>query len=230
MFYYYNRTVSRFFLTLCAITLLFTAVSSQEYATLYVYRIKQISATGVDYKIYLNKLEIAQIANGGRLEYRIYKEGRNNIMFGIFSQYGGSDNYDNTFSLDIKKGNSYYLQGKGKKVEIVANEIGRQEFENNSNFKGEINFIDDKPFNYDAYNSTSTTKEKPPTIIVTDPQVSAGETISVGDDKIAIKGIAGSTSGIHEVKINGEDAAITKGGQFTSLVSLTPSGKTTIAI
>lgn len=231
MFYNYTRSVSGFFLSLCTLILFFSPVSAQDYATLYVYRIKQLSATGVDYKIYLNKLEVAQIANGGRLEYRIYKEERYNVMVGIFSEYGmSSDNYDNTFALDIKKGNSYYLKGKGQKIEIVSNDIGKQEFANSSNFKGEINFIDDKPFDYDAYKSSSTTTEKPPTIIITDPKASAGETVSVADEKIAIKGMAGSSEGIREVKINGEDAAITKDGQFTGVVSLAPSGKTTIAV
>jgi hypothetical protein len=239
MFYYYNRTVSRFFLTLCAITLLFTAVSSQEYATLYVYRIKQLSATGVDYKIYLNKLEVAQIANGGRLEYRIYKEGRTNVMVGIFSDYGMSgDNYDNTFALDIKRGTSYYLRGKGRKIEIVTNEIGKQEFDNSSNFKGEINFIDDKPFDYDAYNSNKSASASantagsanPPKIVVTDPKISEGETIAVSDNKIAVKGMAGSTVGIKEVKINGEDIAVTKDGEFTGVVTLASSGKTSITV
>jgi len=209
----------------------FSLTSAQDYATLYVYRIKQLSATGFDFKIYLNKLEIAQLANGGRLEYRIYKEGRCNVMVGIFSEYTPmSDNYDNNFSFDIKKGESYYLRGKGKKVELVQKETGKQEFQNSSNFKGEINFIDDKPFDYDAYKSTSSAAEKPPTIIVTDPKASAGETVFVGDDKIAVKGMAGSTTGIREVKINGEDAAVTKDGQFTGLVSLAPSGKTTVAV
>jgi len=224
---------SKNFLLLSVAVILFSFAAAQDYATLYVYRTKLISTTGVDFKIYLNKLEIAQIANGGRLEYRIYKEGRNNIMIGIFSEYGmSSDNYDNSFALDIRKGNSYYLRGKGKKVEIVSSEIGKQEFANNSNFKGEINFIDDKPFNYDAYNSSAATTitEKAPTIIVTEPKVSAGETMSASEDKIAIKGMAGSTTGIREVKINGEDAAVTKDGQFTGLVSLAPSGKTTIAV
>ncbi|HEY4800633.1 MAG TPA: hypothetical protein VII99_16255, partial [Bacteroidia bacterium] len=221
----------RFFPVVSIVFFFSSFTIGQEYATLYVYRPKQVAATGLDYKIYLNKLEIAQIANGGRLEYRIYKEGRANIMVGMFSEYTPmSDNYNNNFSFDIKKGESYYLRGKGKKVEQVSKEIGKSEFDNSSNFKGEINFIDDKPFDYDAYKSTASTSEKPPTIVVVEPKAGAGETVSVSEDKITVKGMAGSASGIRDVKINGEDAAVTKDGQFTGLASLAPSGKTTIAV
>ena len=141
-----KKILARSFPILLLAIILSSFAAAQDYATIYVYRIKQVGSTGVDFKIYLNKLEIAQIANGGRLEYRIYKEGRSNVMVGIFSEYGmSSDNYDNSFALDIKKGGSYYLRGRGKKIEKVPDEIGKQEFDNNSNFKGEINFIDDKP-------------------------------------------------------------------------------------
>ena len=61
--------------------------------------------TGVNFKLYLNKLEIGQVYNGGRMEYRYYKTGRVNIMCGVFTEYGGTDKYDDNITLEMEKDN-----------------------------------------------------------------------------------------------------------------------------
>lgn len=211
---------------------------AQDYATIYVYRKKKLSATGIDFKIYLNGLEIAQIPNGGRLEYRYYKEGNIKLMAGIYSEYRPmADNHDNSLMLEVRKGESYYFEGEGKTFRQISNDIGKAAFQNNSDYKGSINFIDDKPFiaadtekkevappsstsvNSNKNNSAAV-NAKPPKILVTNPVVKNGGSFSTDNATYVIKGTAGSMIGISEVRVNDEDAAVNKDGDFTSPQSL----------
>lgn len=211
-------------------------ILAQDYATIYVYRKKKFTASGVDFKLYFNGLELTTIPNGGRLEYRYYKEGRTKIMVGVFSEYGlASDNYT-TLMLDIKKGESYYFEGEGKTLKQMNNVAGKAAFENTSDFKGEINFIDDKPFvavedekkdvapasstNVNATKTSPSINAKPPKILITNPVVKSGSSINTDNATYVIKGTAGSMVGIAEVRVNDEEAAITKDGDFTSPQSL----------
>lgn len=223
---------------LASLLMLFTfTLFSQDYATIYVYRKKKLMATGIDFKIYLNGLEVAQLANGGRLEYRYYKEGRVKILAAIFSEYTPMpDNYDNSMMIDIVKGQTYYFEGEGKTFTKVSNETGKAAFERNSDFKGDINFIDDKPFvaaqdeKQDATPASSTnvtnsktnpnTTIKPPKIVVTNPMVKSGGVFNTDNETITIKGSVGSMVGISEVRVNDEEAAVTKDGDFTAVIGL----------
>jgi Caspase domain len=199
---------------------------AQDYATIYVYRKKKLSATGIDFKIYLNGLEIAQIPNGGRLEYRYYKEGNVKLMAGIYSEYHPmADNHDNVLTLEVKKGESYYFLGEGKTFRRVSDDVGKSAFMNDVDF-------DDKPFiaseseKKDIDNSSSNKtsnnniNSKPPKILITSPVVKNGGIFNTDNTTFIIKGTAGSMAGIYEVKVNREDAAVNKDGDFTSPQSL----------
>ena len=208
--------------------LLMLEASSQDYSTIYVYRKKRLTSTGVDFKIYLDGLEIAQIANGGRLEYRLYKEGRIKLMAGIYSEFTPmSDNHDNSLLVETRKGESYYFEGEGKSFKQVSKEEGKAAFEKNGDYKGSIIFIDDKPsvsVKTDNYSNTnnSSISAKPPKIVVSNPVVKNGSSHNTNDATIVIKGTIGTSIGISEVKVNGEDAAVNKEGDFTYPQELNP--------
>lgn len=216
------------FLLLIAVLAGFTDIKAQDYATIYVYRVKKLTQTGKDFKIYLNSLEIATIPNGGRLEYRYYNEGRTTIMAGVFSEYTPmSDNYNNNLVLEIKKGERYYLKGEGNSLSLVEPTKGKSEFERNSDFKGEINFIDNKPFNYDAYASKGSS-EKPPRILLTEPAIPANGEHKHQGDAITLKGTVGSGVAIREIVVNGTEAIVKQGGDFTAVVSLNEQNNSVI--
>ena len=202
---------------------------SQEYSTIYVYRPKKLKSTGVDFKIYLNKLEIAQIYNGGRLEYRYYKQGRVNIMVGVFSEYGGTDNYNNNIALDLEKGKSYYLKGEGKTLMVVSDFLGKREFENGADFKGSVNFIDDKPldFSYSGKdnNEKESTSDKKNSedaqleIVLSSPKLGSGD-FKTTASSIKLSGYAVSKSNVESVKINGENLPSDDVGNFSTHLNL----------
>ena len=196
--------------------------------------------TGVNFKIYLNKLEVGQIYNGGRLEYRYYKQGRVSIMCGVFTEYGGSDKYDDNISLDLEKGKSYYLKGEGKKLVLVSTEIGKKEFENNTDFKGSINFIDDKPLDFSytgkEVNASSINTEitnvqdVQPEIFLSSPKVS-GSDLKTTAEKIKVSGYVISKSGVKNVQINGETFPSDDVGNFSTQLTLKEGlNKVTISI
>ena len=81
-----NQSSIKKLITLTLVFIFATSLFSQDYATFYVYRKKKMTMTGIGFKLYFNTLEVAQIPNGGRLEYRYYKQGRVNIMCGVFSE------------------------------------------------------------------------------------------------------------------------------------------------
>lgn len=202
---------------------------AQDYATIFVYRKKRTSISKIDFKIYVNKLEIGQIPNGGRLEYRYYKTGRINIMCGVFSEYGGSDKYDDNITLDIEKGKSYYLKGEGKSLMVVSNELGKSEFENNSDFKGGVNLNDDKAW----VSSNGNTQEKEavnkvekvednnsePEITLTSPKLTDNE-INTTAATIKVSGYVVSKSNVTLVKLNGEKLPSDNVGNFSTHLKL----------
>jgi hypothetical protein len=203
---------------------------AQDYATIYIYRQKKFTSSGIDYKIYLNGLEIAQVANGGRLEYRCYKEGRASIKVGIFSEYGlKSDNYDNNLTVELKKGQSYYFQGEGKSFRQMPNETGKAEFERSSDFKGEVNFIDDKPFDYASLNKEVKPAEPepqkpaetvaPPEIIISSPKIGTGDFHATAE-AIKLAGYVDSKSNVKSISINGEAVPTDEVGNFSLQLKL----------
>lgn len=200
---------------------------AQEYSTIYVYRKKKMASTGIGFKIYLNKLEIGQIPNGGRLEYRYYKTGRVYIMCGVFSEYGGSDKYDDNISLDLEKGKSYYLKGEGKNLALVSNEIGKAEFENNADFKGSVNLNDDKPFDYytskevkeSVIEPLKPTEDSQPEIVVSSPKLSESN-FNTTSPTLKVSGYVVSKSNIKNVKINGELMPSDEVGNFSTSIKL----------
>jgi hypothetical protein len=229
-----NKLLSQLkvFVTLLIILSSFSALA-QEYATIYVYRPKKLKMSGIDFKIYLNKLEIGQIYNGGRLEYRYYKQGRVYIMCGVFSSYGTSDKYDDNIILDIEKGKSYYFKGEGKSLILVSNEIGQREFENNADFKGSVNLNDDKPLDFSYTNSNSAKENKEPVvsqennndqntqpeIVLSTPKLSDGE-FKTNASSIKLAGYAVSKSNVKSVKINGEALPSDEVGNFSTHLKL----------
>jgi hypothetical protein len=203
-------------------------VQGQEYATFYVYRPKKFAASGIDFKIYLNGLEIAQVPNGGRLEYRYYKEGRVAIKVGIFSEYGlKSDNYDNNLSLDVKKGDVYYFEGETKTFRQVPSAEGKAAFEKHSDFKGAPNFIDDKPFDYASLNKDNQPAEPvevkeqlpPLQIVLTSPKLTDAD-FHTSDESIKISGYADSRFNITSVKIDNEAVTTDEVGNFSLQLNL----------
>src|SRR6218665_502442 len=225
----YARLLQR---TLFAFFILFFYFSGicQEYATIYVYRKKKLTSTGIDFKIYLNKLEIGQIYNGGRLEYRYYKTGRVSIMCGVFSEYGGTDKYEDNITLDIQKGKSYYLKGEGKRLFIVSEELGKLEFERNEDFKGGVALNDDKPWPGTVSTEAETPKESAPVkkeitevtkpeIVLLVPKLTDDE-LKTGAATMKFAGYATSESKIKSVKINGEVFPSDELGNFSTQLKL----------
>ena len=221
------KTISSSKLVLSFFILFFSLTGfSQDYATIYVYRKKKLASTGVNFKIYLNKLEIGQIVNGGRLEYRYYKTGRINIMCGVFSEYGGTDKYDDNITLDIEKGKSYYLEGEGKHLSLVTNETGSIEFYVNSYFKSGIVLNDDKPWvaavetkETSITNTVVDSKDAEPEIVLTSPKISANE-FKTSLAVLKISGYVVSKSNIKNVKINNEAIPSDDVGNFTTQLKL----------
>lgn len=221
------KLFSRALLTLAIILFSLNSIA-QDYATIFVYREKKL-ASGTDFKIYLNGLEVAQVANGGRLEYRYYKEGRASIKVGIFSEYGlKSDNYDNNMVLDLKKGQSYYFEGSGKNFNPVSNEAGKAAYERHSNFKGAPNFIDDRPFDYASLNketkpagpaAVKTEVIHAPEIILSSPKLSNSD-LHTGNESIKLSGYVDSKSNVTSVKINAETVPSDEAGNFSKQVLL----------
>ena len=212
-----------------AFYLLFSlAVFAQDYSTIYVYRQKKLMSTGVDFKLYFNKLEVAQIYNGGRLEYRYYKQGRVNIMVGVFSEYGGTDSY-NHLSLDIEKGKVYYLKGDGKTLIVVNNDLGKREFESSTEFKGGVNFVDDKPLDFSLSNNDGKTatsnsennddKDPKIEIVLSSPKLDGSE-FKTSASTIKLSGYAVSKSNVETIKVNGENLPSDDVGNFSTQLKL----------
>jgi hypothetical protein len=216
----------------CILILFSVCGFSQDYATIYVYRQKPKAmmsvSSGISFKIYVNKLEVAQIYNGGRLEYRYYKPGKVDIMCGIFSDYGGSDKYDN-ITLDVERGKSYYLKGDGKRLYLVSNEQGQREFENSADFKGSVNLNDDKPLDF-SYSPTENREisikpaaaaaaDVAPQIVVTSPKLQENE-LKTTQNAIKLAGYVNSKSNIKSVKINGEAMPADEVGNFSMQLKL----------
>ena len=199
---------------------------AQEYATIYIYRQKKLMSTGVDFKAYLNKLEIGQIHNGGRLEYKYYKEGKVDIMCGVFSEYGGMDRYTDNVTIDVKKGEVYYIRGEGKSIELVNKSVGKSEFERNQDFKGSIVMNDNKPWgevngdsNSSNSSSSSSSSSYEPQIVLLSPTVE-GEEISVSEETLKVSGYAKATANIKKVKINDEVQTSDDLGNFSTHIKL----------
>lgn len=60
----------------------------------------------------------------------------------------------------------------------------------------------------------------PPLIALTSPPVEPGARVSFSDKEITIAGLAEDQSGIFEIQVNGEEAAVTAGGAFNKSVRL----------
>ena len=204
-----------------------TYLSAQEYATFYAYRENRFKSSGIYFKIYLNNLEIAQIPNGGRLEYRYYKEGRVELKIGIFSELMPmNDNYDNNIVVEVKKGESYYFKGEGKSFRQVDKEQGKLEYNNSSNFKGSANYIDDKPIDYSSFARPSTQPAQaaktddgpPPKVVITNPKLT--ENFHTTAESILLSGYVDSKSDIVSVKIDGETVMSDDVGNFSLQLKL----------
>jgi hypothetical protein len=212
-----------------AYSLLFLFVSltalAQDYATIYVYRKKKLTSTGIDFKIYINKLEAGLVYNGGRLEYRYYKTGRINIMCGVFSEYGGTDRYDDNITLDIETGKSYYLKGEGKKLFLVTNDVGQIEFNKNEDFKGGVTLNDDKPWPGTAgnepvaVNEVKEIKEAKSEIVLLSPKLGGGE-FKTTEGSIKVSGYVNSKDKVKIVSINNEKQQSDDLGNFSSQLKL----------
>ena len=61
---------------------------------------------------------------------------------------------------------------------------------------------------------------QPPQIVLTSPRVDPGARVTHTDKEIKIEGIADDESGIFEITVNGEEAAVTAAGEFTKTVRL----------
>ena len=61
---------------------------------------------------------------------------------------------------------------------------------------------------------------QPPQIVLTAPRVDPGARVTHTDKEIKIEGIADDESGIFEITVNGEEAAVTAAGEFTKTVRL----------
>ncbi|MBK9285752.1 MAG: caspase family protein [Sphingobacteriaceae bacterium] len=197
---------------------------AQEYATIYLYRQKKIISAGVSFKAYLNKLEIGQIHNGGRLEYKYYKEGKVDIMCGVFSEYGGMDRYTDNITLDIKKGQVYYIRGEGKSIELVNEFVGKSEFERNQDFRGSVVMNDNKPWGEvnkesSSTSSSSSSSSYEPQIILLSPTVE-GEEITVTEESLKVSGYSKATANIKKVTINGDLQTSDDLGNFSTHVKL----------
>jgi hypothetical protein len=208
------------FIAILAASIFTLGAAAQEYATIYVYRKKKLALTGVSFKIYINKLEIAQIPNGGRLEYHYYKSGKVNLMCGVFTEYGGTDKYDEMM-LEIEKGKSYYLKGDGKSLVQVSEELGKLEFGQNEEYKGGIIVNDDKPWG--AVTSAEEPKKEVaadgPEIILTSPKLGEGD-FKTGAGTLKVSGYASSKVNIKSVKVNTELLTSDELGNFSKLLKL----------
>lgn len=200
-----------------------TFAFAQDYATIYIYRQKKLIATGVDFKAYLNKLEIGTIHNGGRFEYHYYKEGRVDLMCGVFSEYGGMDRYTESINIDVKKGGVYYVRGEGKTIELVNAEVGKSEFYRSQDFKGGVTLNDDKPWGAVTDNSSSSASPSgtsaDPVIILTTPKV-GDEDYKTGSESIKVAGYAKAGANIKKVVINGEVQTSDEVGNFSTMMKL----------
>ncbi|MFN8230280.1 MAG: caspase family protein [Bacteroidia bacterium] len=203
---------------------------TQEYSTIFIYSKKKFVASGISYKIYVNKLEIGQIATGGRLEYRYYKTGRLDIMCGVFSEYGGSDKYSDNITIEVEKGKTYYFKGEGKNLYLVSNDVGKAEFDKNSDFKGGIALNDDKPWNTSLSNSKqqesvsnnsieTENKISEPEIVLTSPKLS-DEEFKTSQTSLKVSGYVVSKSNVKSVKLNGEVLPSDEVGNFSTNLKL----------
>jgi hypothetical protein len=196
---------------------------SQEFSTFYVYREAKFKSSGVYFKIYLNGLEVAQIPNGGRLEYRYYKEGRVELKVGIFSEMMPmSDNYDNNLVVEVKKGETYYFKGEGKSFIPVSKEQGQAGYNNHANFKGSPNYIDDKPIDYYTKNqnaepaaqSERQSDTPPPQVVISTPHLSESA-FNTKAETVLLSGYVDSKVDIVGVKVNGEAVSSDNVGNFS---------------
>jgi len=225
-----SRFYFRFFVFILLLSSLALEVVAQDYATIFVYRKKKLIASGVFFKIYLNKLEIAQIPNGGRLEYRIYEAGRYNVMIGVFSEYMPiGDTYKSNVSLDVELGKNYYLRGIKKDVELVSEETGRDEFNRSTGYSGSIELIDNKPFDYDEYYAANKKADGLPKILITSPSLSTTQKNYENSSSITLQGVIGEGEKVNSITINGNAAIITGNNHFTAVIDLYP-GENTINV
>lgn len=206
--------INRFYILLIFLALGTYELSAQNYATFYFYRKYKLTATGVDFKVYFNKLEKAQIANGGRVELRYYTAGRVNLMCGVFSEYmPAGDNYNNNIPVEVEKGKVYYFKGEGKTLTLVPEEQGKEEYNRSSSFKSDAQFIDDKIIDYGATSNSGETKKEPEQvktpvqsdakIVMLSPKNIEGDYNTVSDN-LKVSGYVNSQTEIKNIKINNE--------------------------
>jgi hypothetical protein len=218
--------------TLCAMLIAMVLpvafIQAQDYVTFYAYREAKFKASGIYFKIYLNGLEIAQIPNGGRLEYRYYKEGRAELKVGVFSEIMPmSDNYDNNVVVEVKKGDVYYFKGEGKTFRQVPNDQGKLEYNNSANFKGTPNFFDDKPFDYASVTKPvaepvavpKAEDAPPPKLVIGSPKMGESDHHTTAES-IHLSGYVDSKYDIVSVKVNGETVVSDDVGNFSLQLKL----------
>jgi len=194
---------------------------AQDYSTIYFYRKSRVTAKGIDFKVYLNKLEVAQIPNGGRLEYRIYKQGRYDIMIGVFNEYmPKSDNYQNVTSLDLKPGDEIYIRGQGNNMEVVPESEGKAEFNDHNKFAGMPNLIDTKPFDFESYAEEQKAASKVPDVLITNPALTSGSVHSAPEGAMSIKGVIGQGAPVRSVTFNGAPAIMTSDHEFSAVLNV----------
>lgn len=198
-------------------------VFSQDYSSIYVYRPKKLISTGVTFKVYFNNLELGQIPNGGRLDYKYYKQGKVNVAYNVSSEYGVAEN--SAFTLDIEKGKSYYLKGEGKTLIVVSEEVGKREFETNLEFKGSVSVVNDRPRDLPPSNNDNNDSEKSSSqdpqleIVLSSPKLGAGD-LRTSASSIKISGYAVSKSNVESVKLNGESLQSDDVGNFSTHLNL----------
>jgi hypothetical protein len=210
----------RFISSILVLSTFLTLQAQQDYASVFVYRPKKMTSAYLNFKIYFNQLEIGQVPNGGRMEYRYYKEGRVDIMCGMYSDLGGIDKYDNSISLELVKGKSYYLKGEGKRLFQVDEDQGKREFYQAGDFKGSINLNDDKPFDYYSKKAEAEAPKKsepeasPLQIVLSSPKLT-GEDFTTQAHTLKLAGYADSKSNITSITINGESVVADEVGNFS---------------
>ncbi|MDO9000486.1 caspase family protein [Sediminibacterium sp.] len=204
------------------ILFLFSGITfSQDYASIYIYRTKKIISTGVTFKVYLDNLEMGQITNGGRLDYKCYKHGKTNITYQVSSEYGMTEN--SAFELVIEKGKNYYLKGVGKTLILVNEEEGKREFETNLEFRGSVAIVNNRPDNIPVVKSENknTVPEKkqvqdaPIEIVISSPKLGKGD-FKTSASSVKLAGYTISKSNIESVKLNGESLSSDEVGNFST--------------
>ena len=196
-------------------------VLSQDYASIYIYRPKKIISTGITFKVYLDNAEMGQIINGGRLDYKCYKQGKSTIAYQAISEYGMTEN--GAFELVIEKGKNYYLKGVGKTLNLVNEEEGKRDFESNVEFKGAAAVVNNRPDNIPVTKNESISiasgkkqvQDAPIEIIISSPKLGKGD-FKTSAQSIKLSGYTTSKSNVESVKLNGEKISSDEVGNFST--------------